>query len=160
MAKAQITAVLKAHDSTGIARYTWTMYPGHNAQYCLEEKRFEKYFNRSIRTCSHRAKVRARCQHLVPVCINYCFCFFLSLSHRPMPPGFDETGGQQDISLYELQDSRLQGSTTVYLTFPLFAFHFRKVDTCRYMYFHPRRQNSKAPPPPPPHTHTHISPLE
>ena len=51
MAKAQITAVLKAHYSTGIARYTWTVYPGHNSQYCLEEKRFEKYFNCSIRTC-------------------------------------------------------------------------------------------------------------
>ena len=51
MAIAQITAVLKAHDSTGIARYTWTIYPGHNSEYCLEEKRFEKYFNRSICTC-------------------------------------------------------------------------------------------------------------
>ena len=51
MATAQITAVLKAHCSTGIARYTWTVYTGHNSEYCLEEKRFEKYFNCSVRTC-------------------------------------------------------------------------------------------------------------
>ena len=49
MAIAKITAVLKAHDSIGTARHTWTMYPGHNLEYCLEGKK--EYFNRSIRTC-------------------------------------------------------------------------------------------------------------
>ena len=39
MATAQITAVLKAHCSTGIARYTWTVYTGHNSEYCLEGKK-------------------------------------------------------------------------------------------------------------------------
>ena len=38
MAIAQITAVLKAHYSTGIARYTWTIYPGHKSEYCLEKE--------------------------------------------------------------------------------------------------------------------------
>ena len=42
MAIAQITAFLKAHYSIGIARYTWTMYPGHNSEYCLEEKKYLK----------------------------------------------------------------------------------------------------------------------
>ena len=38
MATVQITKFLKAHYSIGIARYTWTMDPGHNSEYCLEEK--------------------------------------------------------------------------------------------------------------------------
>ena len=85
--------------------------------------------------------------------------FSLSLSHRPTPAGVDETGGQQDISLYEIQDSSVQGRTTVYLKFPPFAFHFYAV-TCpwsTYVYFQPRRQNSQAPPPPPPLFHSNSS---
>ena len=41
MAIAKITAVLKAHDSIGIARHTWTMYPGHNLEYCLEGEKLK-----------------------------------------------------------------------------------------------------------------------
>jgi len=129
MAKAQITAVLKAHYSTGIARYTWTVYPGHDSEYCLEGGK-KKYFNRSIRTCrvtGQRSEQDVNTWSLFVLIIGCC-CF-LSLSHRPTPPGVDETGGQQDISLYEIQDSSVQGSTTVYLIFSPFAFHFYAV-TC------------------------------
>ena len=109
MAIAQITAFLKAHCSTGIARYTGTMLPGHNLEYCLEETRFEKYFNRSIRTCrvtGQKSGQDVNTWSLSALVIGFVFLFFsLSLSHRPTPAGVDETGGQQDISLYEIQDS-------------------------------------------------------
>ena len=129
MAIAQITAFLKAHCSTGIARYTGTMLPGHNLEYCLEETRFEKYFNRSIRTCrvtGQKSGQDVNTWSLSALVIGFFFFFSLSLSlcHRPTPAGVDETGGQQDISLYEIQDSSVQGSATVYLKFPPFAFRF------------------------------------
>ena len=109
---------LKAHYSIGIARYTWTMDPGHNSEYCLEEKKIEKYFNRSIRTCrvtgqrsGQDVNTRSLFAFITGVCV-FVFFFFFSLSHRPRPAGVDETGGQQDIrggqqdiSLYEIQDS-------------------------------------------------------
>ena len=38
MATPQIPAFLKAHYSTGIAKCTWTIYPGHNSEYCLEKE--------------------------------------------------------------------------------------------------------------------------
>ena len=123
---------LKAHYSIGIARYTWTMYPGHNSEHCLEEKRLDKYFNCSIRTCRvtrQRSGQDVNTRSLFAFIIGVFVVVFLSLSHRPTPAGVDETGGQQDISLYEIQDSSVQGSTRVYLKFPLFAFHFYAV-TC------------------------------
>ena len=58
------------------------------------------------------------------VCV--CVCVFC---HRPTPAGVHETGGQQDISLYEIQDSSVQGSATVYLKFPPFVFHFSATTT-------------------------------
>ena len=39
MATVQITEFLKTHYSTGIAKCTWTVYPGHNSEYCLEGKK-------------------------------------------------------------------------------------------------------------------------
>ena len=97
------------------------------------KKRFERYFNRSIRTCritGQSSEQDVNTWSLFAFIIVFVVvCFSLSLCHRPKPAGVDETGGQQDISLYEIQDSSVQGSTTVYLKFPPFAFHLYAV-TC------------------------------
>ena len=114
MAIAQITTFLKAHCSIGVARYTWTMYPGHNLEYCLKKKRFEKYFNRSICTCRITGQTSEQDIKTWSLFALIIVLFFLSHSHRSTPADIDETGGQQDISLYEIQDSSVQGSTTIY----------------------------------------------
>ena len=67
--------------------------------------------------------VRAGVRACVRACVRVCVC--LSLSHRPTPAGVLETGGQEDISLYdEIQHSSVQGSTTICIKFPPSAFHF------------------------------------
>ena len=95
----------------------------------FRKRRFEKYFNRSVRTCrvtGQRSGQDVNTWSMLALIFNF---YFFSLSYRPTPACADETGGQQDISLYEIQDSSVQGSTTVYLKFPPFVFHFYAV-TC------------------------------
>ena len=80
MAIAQITAVLKAHYSTGIARYTWTVYPGHDSEYCLEGGGGEKYLNRSIRTCRVTGQRSEQDVNTWSLFVLIISCCFLSLS--------------------------------------------------------------------------------
>ena len=144
MAIAQITAVLKAHCSTGIARYTGTMLPGHNLEYCLEETRFEKHFNRSIRTCrvtGQKSGQDVNTWSLSALVIGFFFFFSLSLSVTDQR--------QQVLTRQAVSKTSacMKSKTAVYKVVQQFILNFhrlpsvfmrrpvREVQTCTFSHF-------------------------